>query len=80
LFLAVTIFRDDFDSWVTFYFVILFTLKSFHWLLKDRLDYVRFRSPTIFCLDFFVIDGTNAAVAKEFSSSHSLGVCPAIIM
>lgn len=39
-FLAMTIFKNDIDSVFVFSFATLMTLKVFHWILRDRIDYV----------------------------------------
>jgi len=39
--LALTIFRDDFDSSFIVLFVSLLFLKVFHWLAADRVEAVR---------------------------------------
>jgi len=39
--LAFTVFRDDFSPRFVALFAILLFLKCFHWLLEDRIDYVR---------------------------------------
>lgn len=44
--LAFTMFRDDFNPLFVASFVLLLFLKSFHWLLDDRVDYME-RSPII---------------------------------
>lgn len=40
LLLAMTIFRNDIDSTVAFIFAGLMISKAFHWVLRDRIDYV----------------------------------------
>ena len=40
--LAMTIFRDEFDSRFLMLFIGLISVKLFHWLSQDRVDYVRF--------------------------------------
>ncbi len=40
IFLAMTIFREEFDTRFAFFFCLLLGLKIFHWLAKDRLDYM----------------------------------------
>ena len=42
--LAFTIFRDEFDIPFGVMFLFLLFVKSFHWLLSDRVEWVR-RSP-----------------------------------
>lgn len=44
--LAFTVFRDDFSPKFIALFTLLLFLKSFHWLLEDRVDYME-RSPVI---------------------------------
>lgn len=39
--LALTIFKDDFDSSFALLFVGLLFLKAFHWLASDRVEMVR---------------------------------------
>lgn len=39
--LAFTIFRDQFDTPFVVMFVVLLFLKCFHWILADRIDWVR---------------------------------------
>ncbi|KIO16298.1 hypothetical protein M407DRAFT_34051 [Tulasnella calospora MUT 4182] len=39
--LAFTIFRDDFDTPFVMSFGILLFVKSFHWIVADRIDWVR---------------------------------------
>ncbi len=39
--LAFTVFRDDFSPHFVALFAVLLFLKCFHWLLEDRVDYVR---------------------------------------
>lgn len=38
--LAMTIFRNNFDTMSIIVFVILIFLKTFHWLCLDRLEFV----------------------------------------
>ncbi|KAG1681993.1 E3 ubiquitin-protein ligase synoviolin A [Nymphon striatum] len=38
--LAFTVFRDDFSPKFVALFTILLVLKSFHWLIEDRVDFV----------------------------------------
>lgn len=52
IFLAMTIFRDEFDARFAFFFAILLAAKIFHWLLKDRLDFVS--GHFFFSLTFFL--------------------------
>lgn len=40
IFLAMTIFREEFDTRFAFFFCLLLAMKIFHWLTKDRLDYM----------------------------------------
>ncbi|XP_076234797.1 septin interacting protein 3 [Calliopsis andreniformis] len=44
--LAFTVFRDDFSPKFIALFTLLLFLKSFHWLVEDRVDYME-RSPVI---------------------------------
>ncbi|KAG5679346.1 hypothetical protein PVAND_008918 [Polypedilum vanderplanki] len=44
--LAFTVFRDDFNPKFIALFTVLLFLKSFHWLVEDRVDYME-RSPVI---------------------------------
>lgn len=39
-FLAMTIFRNEFDAKFAFIFAGLILCKGFHWVLKDRVDYM----------------------------------------
>ena len=49
--LAFTIFRDDFDTPFVLMFMVLLFLKCFHWILADRIDWVRhsakYQCPTL---------------------------------
>ena len=40
-FLAMTIFKNEIDSIFVFAFANLITIKIFHWILRDRIEYVR---------------------------------------
>lgn len=40
--LAMTVFRDDFNTHFILMFGLLLFLKVFHWLAKDRIEFVRF--------------------------------------
>lgn len=42
--LAMTVFRDDFNTHFILMFGLLLFLKVFHWLAKDRIEFVRFLS------------------------------------
>lgn len=57
--LAMTVFRDDFNTHFILMFGLLLFLKVFHWLAKDRIEFVRFlflrRCP--FCLPLLVAWG-----------------------
>lgn len=44
--LAFTVFRDDFTPKFVALFILLFFLKSFHWLAEERIDFME-RSPVI---------------------------------
>ena len=44
--LAFTVFRDDLSPKFVALFTCLFSLKLFHWLAEDRVDYME-RSPNI---------------------------------
>lgn len=39
--LALTIFREEFDTYFILFFVSLLFLKVFHWLIADRIEIVR---------------------------------------
>lgn len=39
-FLAMTIFRDEFDARFIFLFSSLLALKALHWIARDRVDYM----------------------------------------
>jgi len=41
--LAFTVFREDFSTKFVALFTVLLFLKAFHWLVEDRVDYVRWR-------------------------------------
>lgn len=43
--LALTIFREEFDTYFILFFVSLLFLKVFHWLIADRIEIVRRLSP-----------------------------------
>jgi hypothetical protein len=43
--LAMTIFRDEFDVKFVALFLGLLGVKIFHWIMADRVDYVRSPSP-----------------------------------
>lgn len=59
-FLAMTIFRSDFDSSIAFIFTGLLVCKAFHWIARDRVDYVKLSH----CDEFLIaIDGTSHPVA-----------------
>ncbi len=45
-FLAMTVFRDQFDARFVLLLLLLLLLKSFHWLLRDRIDYME-QTPII---------------------------------
>lgn len=47
--LAATIFRKDFDLIFAVLFGLVLFLKAFHWLVEDRIEYVRnpWRSTTL---------------------------------
>lgn len=38
--LAMTIFREEFDSTFFLFFTLLLTVKIFHWLAQDRIEYM----------------------------------------
>lgn len=40
-FLAMTIFRNEFDAKFAFIFAGLIICKAFHWVTRDRVDYVQ---------------------------------------
>jgi hypothetical protein len=40
-FLAMTVFRDEFNTRFVVMFVSLLFIKCFHWICQDRIDYVR---------------------------------------
>lgn len=40
-FLAMTIFRDEFDAKFVLIFSTVLFIKGFHWIARDRVDYVR---------------------------------------
>lgn len=40
--LAMTVFRDDFNTHFVLMFGLLLFLKVFHWLAKDRIEFVCF--------------------------------------
>jgi hypothetical protein len=40
-FLAMTVFRDEFNTRFVVMFVSLLFVKCFHWICQDRIDYVR---------------------------------------
>lgn len=66
-FLAMTIFKNDIDSVFVFAFAFLMTFKIFHWILRDRIDYVSkeksFDKNRI--LEFFTfLDGTSCSNAQ----------------
>lgn len=60
IFLAMTIFREEFDTRFAFFFCLLLAVKMFHWLVKDRLDYVCFSSSFHFSREHLWLDGANA--------------------
>lgn len=39
-FLAMTVFRDEFNSKFVLHFTVLLMSKCFHWLLQDRVEFV----------------------------------------
>jgi len=39
--LAMTIFRDEFNIRFVSLFALLLTVKTFHWLTQDRVEFVR---------------------------------------
>jgi E3 ubiquitin-protein ligase synoviolin len=39
-FLAMTIFKDEIDSTFIFAFSFLMTIRVFHWILRDRIEFV----------------------------------------
>src|SRR5271170_7969645 len=40
-FLAMTVFRDEFNTRFVVMFISLLFVKCFHWICQDRIDYVR---------------------------------------
>lgn len=50
--LAMTIFRDEFDTRFVAIFTLLLFLKIFHWLAQDRVDYVCRRLSLLMSLRF----------------------------
>lgn len=48
--LAFTIFRDEIDIPLAVMFGFLLFVKSFHWLLSDRIEWVRPLSPSYLVL------------------------------
>ena len=79
IFLAMTIFREEFDTRFVFFFCLLLSMKIFHWLAKDRLDYMEqtplltrlfhWRMRSLICLLFmadvcFSYYAANHVIAK----------------
>jgi len=44
--MAMTVFREEFNAKFVGMFTILLFLKIFHWLSKDRIEYVSYTVPT----------------------------------
>jgi E3 ubiquitin-protein ligase synoviolin len=44
--LAMTVFKDEFDTRFLVHFTLLLFFKSFHWILSDRVDFME-QSPTL---------------------------------
>lgn len=42
-FLALTIFRDEFDAFFIVSFSLIMMIKGLHWIARDRVDFVRFK-------------------------------------
>ena len=52
-FLAMTIFRDELDSKFVICFAGLLAVKAFHWITRDRVDFME-QSATRLTNDFFI--------------------------
>jgi hypothetical protein len=78
--LALTIFREEFESSFVMLFVSLLFFKVFHWLASDRVEMVR-PSPFPFLvarlIETLEIDGTNRPSLAPSTCSHDRSpFCP----
>src|SRR5947207_3951196 len=63
-FLAMTVFRDEFNTRFVVMFVSLLFVKCFHWICQDRIDYVRLLPSQTYLL----LDGAIPYDTMAFSS------------
>lgn len=72
--LAMTVFRDDFNTHFILMFGLLLFLKVFHWLAKDRIEFVRFL-VLCHCPFLFPIFAALVGVPWGMVSAQNGSVC-----
>jgi hypothetical protein len=68
-FLAMTVFRDEFNTRFVIMFVSLLFVKCFHWICQDRIDYV----SSNFVVALNIVDGAIPFDTLDIPSTD--GVC-----
>ena len=68
-FLAMTVFRDEFNTRFVVMFVSLLFVKCFHWICQDRIDYVSFHETRVVLT---LTDGTISDDTLAFSCTDGL--------
>lgn len=76
--LAMTIFRDEFDVRFIVLFALLLLVKIFHWIVQDRVDFVRRQNVVLstlitrsFPLSNVLADGTGTQPFIRLAPSNA---------